>query len=64
MTQAGGKEDPLPVAFGLLRGGIGAAGAAAVAATGAGERPVHALFEPGREPSTSAVPPPRQSMDL
>jgi hypothetical protein len=77
VTQAGITKDQaqvLPVAWGRVRVGTSTVGdhdgiagtAARAAATGAeeGERPVHALFEPGQEPSASAVLPPRQSMDL
>jgi hypothetical protein len=75
VSQAGVSKDQaqaLPVAWGRVRvaastasDGAGTAGTAARAAAVAeeGERPVHALFEPGKEPSASAVLP-RQSMDL
>eukprot|EP01043_Picozoa_sp_COSAG02_P018086 COSAG02_NODE_835_length_16654_cov_52.747569_2_plen_115_part_00 len=77
VTQAGTKDQAqvLPVAWGRVRvgattvsegNGDGMAGTAARAAQAhaEGEKPVHALFEPGQEPSAAAVLPPRQSMDL
>ena len=76
VSQAGISKDQaqeLPVAWGRVRlgtskvtGGTGATGTpvrAAAAGAEEGDRPVHALFEPGKEPSASVLPA-RQSMDL